>query len=97
MVIKGTVENLIFRNAENGYTVAEIDCGGNLVVAVGIMPHIAEGEMLELTGDFRYNERFSTEQFMASEVKIGTPEELYDIARFLSSGLIKGVGDVRKM
>ncbi len=94
MVIKGTVENLIFRNAENGYTVAEIDCGGNLVVAVGIMPHIAEGEMLELTGDFRYNERFSTEQFMASEVKIGTPEELYDIARFLSSGLIKGVGDV---
>ncbi len=94
MTIKGTVENLIFCNEENGYTVAELDCNGKLVVAVGIMPYIAEGEMLELTGDFKYNERFSTEQFVSTDVKIGTPEELYDIARFLGSGLIKGIGEV---
>lgn len=93
MVIKGIVEEIIFRNTENGYTVAVIDCNNESVTAVGKFPQVSQGECVELEGSFTKHNRYG-EQFNASRVKITKPTTKEGIVRYLSSGLIKGVGPV---
>ncbi len=93
MVIKGIVEEIIFRNTENGYTVAVIDCNNESITAVGKFPQVSQGECVELEGSFTKHNRYG-EQFNASRVKITKPNTKEGIVRYLSSGLIKGVGPV---
>lgn len=92
MKIKGTVENIIFRNDENMYTVLELETDNTPVTATGIFPTLSEGETVELEGEFKeskYGLQFVTESFKS----IGFAN-LEAVARFLSGGLFKGVGEV---
>lgn len=93
MTIRGNVEEIIFRNEENGYTVMNFNADGTLVVAVGIFPFISEGESLELTGENKYNPKFG-EQFAVSNVEFLKPNDLESIKKYLSSGLFYGVGEI---
>ena len=92
MKFKGKVEDIVFRNEENGYTVLNFDADGNLITAVGIFPIVAEGENLEITGEFKTNSRFG-EQFLVSEVTLSKPDDVMGIYKYLSSGLFKGIGE----
>lgn len=92
MKITGTVENIIFRNDENMYTVLELETNEFPVVATGIFPQVAEGETLELTGG--YKEGRYGEQFVADGYKSIGFQSVEAITRFLSGGLFKGVGEV---
>ena len=89
--VKGYVEHIVFRNAENGYTVMEVKSGQNTYTLVGSLPHINEGEPLEAEGFFVthpvYGEQLQVESYQVSE-----PEDLISIERYLGSGAIKGVG-----
>ena len=58
MVISGSIENVIYRNSENGYTVVEIASGFSKVIATGKFPVIGIGERLELTGEFKINKQY---------------------------------------
>ncbi len=93
MIVKGIVETIVFQNVENGYTVADIDNNGELVTIVGKMPALREGQIVSATGKFvsskKWGEQFAVEQFEISE-----PTSVEGIKRYLSSGLIKGVGPV---
>jgi exodeoxyribonuclease V alpha subunit len=91
MILKGTIEDIIYRNEENAYTVAKIDCSGELITAVGKFPSANSGELVELTGSYVKNAKFG-EQFKAKNVKVLPPNTLEGIERYLSSGLIKGIG-----
>lgn len=93
MVIKGIVEEIIFRNTENGYTVAVIECNDESITAVGKFPQVSQGECVELEGSFTKHNRYG-EQFNASRVKITKPTTKDGIVKYLSSGLIRGVGPV---
>lgn len=93
MVIKGIVEEIIYRNTDNGYTVAVIDCNDESITAVGKFPQVTQGECVELDGSFVKHNRYG-EQFNASRVKICKPTTKEGIVKYLSSGLIKGVGPV---
>lgn len=93
MVIRGNVEEIIFRNEENGYTVMNFNADGTLLVAVGIFPIINEGESLELTGENKYNPKFG-EQFVVSNVEFLKPNDIESIKKYLSSGLFYGVGEI---
>ena len=44
----GSVEQVIFRNEKNEYTVLELNNGQELVTVVGTMPWVACGEELQL-------------------------------------------------
>ena len=44
--LEGTVEHVMYCNAENGYTVLELDAGGTLITVVGEMGETEEGEQL---------------------------------------------------
>ncbi len=91
MVIKGIVEEIIFRNDDNNYTVLLINCNNEIVTAVGKFPVVTEGECLELTGNFTAHSKYG-EQFSVSSVKLAPPTSREGIIKYLSSGLIKGVG-----
>ncbi|MDR3318154.1 MAG: ATP-dependent RecD-like DNA helicase [Clostridiales bacterium] len=93
MTVTGTVEDIIYRNEDNGYTVAVIDCGGAPVTVVGYFPPISEGEHLSCEGAYTKNAKYG-EQFTAQNVTVSKPDTADGIIRFLSSGLIKGVGPV---
>lgn len=92
MVIKGSVENIIFRNEENGYSVAELDVDGQPVTCVGNFPVLLEGQSLEVEGE--YKEGKYGVQFNCVKVKYHQPGSPESIARYLASGLIRGVGPV---
>lgn len=92
MILKGSVEEIIFRNDENGYTVISFDNEGTLVDCVGIFPSLSEGEMLKLTGEYKTNSRFG-EQFAVDTVDFLKPDDKESIRRYLSGGLFYGVGE----
>ncbi len=93
MKITGTVENIVFRNDENGYSVVNLSCDKKKVTAVGNFPEIFEGQTLELTGEYIVNKKFG-EQFKADEISVVEPTSLPAIEKYLASGLIYGIGPV---
>lgn len=93
MIIKGKIENIIYRNSENGYTVVEITEKRKRITATGKFPIVGVGEILELEGEYK-NVRMYGEQFVAESVKIEKPTDLTSIIKYLSCGLISGVGEV---
>ncbi len=91
MLLKGTVENIIFRNEDNCYTVLEMECNG-LVTLTGTFPVINQGDSIEVEGEFKMGKY--GEQFVVSSVRILTPDTPESIEKFLASGLFKGIGEV---
>ena len=49
--LSGTVETVIYRNEDNGYTVLRLrDGNGELVTVVGTFPYAASGETMIISG-----------------------------------------------
>lgn len=93
MKIVGTVENIVFRNPENGYTVLGLIYNNKKLTAVGTLPEVYEGQTLQLDGEFVVNKKFG-EQYSVKEAKVVEPTTLPAIEKYLSSGLIYGIGPV---
>lgn len=89
--LNGTVESVTFRRGDSGFTVLELDAQGELVTAVGVMPEVAEGEVLELQGRWDSHPSFGR-QFRVELCQQQLPETASAILRYLSSGVIKGIG-----
>lgn len=89
--INGQVENIIYRNEENGYTVLEISGDEALITANGIMPLVSAGESVKLFGVFKNHPTYG-EQFAVSAFERTMPENMDGILKYLSSGAIKGIG-----
>ena len=93
MTIKGIIQEIIFRNNDNGYTVATLESNNEIITCVGKFPQISEGECVELDGSFTKHNRYG-EQFNVTKTKIAKPTTKDGIVKYLSSGLIRGVGPV---
>jgi len=93
MVLRGEIEDIIFRNNENGYTVLLLNSNEELITAVGKFPQVNEGEEIEINGEFSSHSKYG-EQFNVKKIKVLPPNSEEGIVRYLSSGLIKGVGEV---
>ena len=92
--ISGTVENIIYSNEQNGYTVCEIDTGDPLpVTAVGIMPYLAEGEIIRVMGTWTTHATFG-KQFKVECYEKELPVTSAAILKYLTSRAVKGVGGV---
>lgn len=89
--LKGTVENIVYRNEENGYTVLEISDGDDYITAVGSMPQVSAGDNVSLLG-FYTTHRSYGRQFSAKSCEVERPSQAADILRYLSSGAVKGIG-----
>lgn len=93
MKLVGTIEDIIFRNEENNYTVLIINSNKQNITAVGKFPQVNEGLSVELEGQYTTNNKYG-EQFSVQEVKVLQPSSCLAIERYLSSGIIKGIGPV---
>lgn len=93
MILNGDIDEIVFRNEDNGYTVLVLDFNGEPVTCVGKFPPVHEGMRLEVSGEVVKNKKYG-EQFSVSTVKVLPPQSKDGLVRFLSSGLIKGVGPV---
>lgn len=91
--IKGKVESVIFQNEDNGYTVAKIYYDKNLVTVTGIIPFIQEGIELKINGEWFVHPQFG-EQFKVKACEQILPDTVESIEKYLSSGIISGIGPV---
>lgn len=93
MELTGTVQNIIYRNASNGYTVLRLlsDENRQLITAVGRMPLLDTGDTVLLEGDYTSNPRFG-EQFTVLSYSRVAPSTISAITDYLSSGAVRGVG-----
>ena len=90
--VEGTVQNVIFHNEENGYTVLLlVTPEGEAVTMVGCIPCAAAGESLTATGVWVNHPSYGS-QFTAESVERRLPENEDDILTYLASGVLKGVG-----
>ncbi len=92
--ISGTIENVVYRNEENDYTVMEIsDSENSLITAVGVIPMAFEGECVVLRGRWTFHKEFG-KQFAFEAFEKTLPREVDGILQYLSSRTVKGVGPV---
>lgn len=89
--IKGTVEEITFYNQDNGYTVMEISWGNEAVTVVGNFSQLAVGSQIEASGEWTVHPSYGR-QFKADSLTETLPQDAAGILRYLSSGIIKGVG-----
>jgi exodeoxyribonuclease V alpha subunit len=96
--LEGSVENIVFHNEDNHYTVARFrpnDSGrlfrDDLMTIVGMLPGIHVGELLSVEGEWEKDPKYGRQLHVTSFVQ-RLPASEEGITRYLSSGLIKGIG-----
>ena len=94
-LISGVLEKITYLNEENGFVVARLQEKGkkDLTTIVGNLSGIHPGESLKLVGKWVQNRRFG-EQFQVETFEMMVPATVQGIRKYLSSGLIKGIGPV---
>ena len=91
VIIEGTVEDIIFANEANGYTVCDVKDSKDLITAVGFMPFISVGESIKITGRWVEHPDYG-EQFKVECYEKLLPKTSEAIERYLASGVLKGIG-----
>ncbi|MCL1881313.1 MAG: AAA family ATPase [Oscillospiraceae bacterium] len=89
--ITGVVDNVIYRNEDNGYIVFEIDYEDAPLTIIGTLGEILPGEKLTLTGEYIVTPKYG-KQFKATVCERSRPKTTDEIASYLSSGIFQGVG-----
>ena len=89
--ISGTVEGIVYKNPSNGYVILELDYNNTLITVVGEIGNVDEGEELYLEGEYVNNPKYGV-QFKALVCERKMPETAHAIQKYLSSGVIKGIG-----
>ncbi|MDF2878738.1 MAG: ATP-dependent RecD-like helicase [Clostridia bacterium] len=91
IVIEATIEDIIYQNEENGYTVCTIDYEGEEISCVGEMLGVYAGEDVRIIGSWTthhiYGKQLKVEMFERS-----MPKTVQGMEKYLASGVIKGIG-----
>lgn len=93
--VYGYIERLTYQDEDTGFTVARLKEKGKkeLTTIVGNMEGISPGEFIEAYGRWLHNKKHGI-QFQVESFETITPTTVKGIERYLSSGLIKGIGPV---
>ena len=89
--VTGYVDHIIYRNAENGYTVLVLVVNEEELTCVGTFSDIAEGENIEVHGEYTEHATYGR-QFKVVSFEEKEPEDEMAIERYLGSGAIHGIG-----
>ena len=89
--LRGSVNRILYRNEENGYTVADVSCDEGDITMVGIMPGLSEGMFADFTGEIVEHASYGA-QFKVSVYAEKEPEDAESIERYLAGGAVKGIG-----
>ena len=93
MEIKGIVDRIIFRNAENGYTVLSLrtDSEEGFTTLCGTLPLASPGEQLRAKGTVKFHPKYG-QQFLVTDVETLAPSTQSAIENYLAGGTVKGIG-----
>ena len=91
MELEGQIEEIIYQNETNSYTIASFATEEEIYTVVGYLPFINSGDYLKVKGKFvthqDYGRQFKIEYF---EKKL--PESRDALEKYLANGIIKGIG-----
>ncbi|CDM69407.1 helicase, RecD/TraA family [Clostridium bornimense] len=94
VTIEGVIETITFKNDENGYVIGKVkDNSDKLITFVGIVPFATEGLHVKIEGEWTVHPKFG-EQLKVSNIEEVLPTSIIGIERYLSSGIITGIGPV---
>lgn len=90
--LRGKIEEVIYHNKENTYTVAAVETQeGDYVTVVGYLPFAGEGRSFTFFGERKVHSNYG-EQFSFYEYEEEAPTTAEAIEAFLASGIVKGIG-----
>ena len=92
MEIKGQVEDIIYQNEGNSYTIAVFDTDEEETTIVGYLPFVKKGDTLKVIGKFVEHRDYGR-QFKVDTFEKLMPETLSALEKYLSNGSIKGIGE----
>lgn len=92
MELKGEVQDIIYQNEVNSYTIATFETPDEETTIVGYLPFVSEGDTLKVIGTYVEHKDYGT-QFKVTTFEKLMPETLSALQRYLSNGSIKGVGE----
>lgn len=91
--LRCAVERITYQNPDNGYTVLKVKVSGykDPVTLIGYLLDLPTGTVLLCEGEWKVDQKYGNE-FVADTWTEIMPSTLYGIERYLSSGLVKGIG-----
>jgi exodeoxyribonuclease V alpha subunit len=91
--LDGILERYVFRNEESSFAIAKLTVEGQMIptTIVGELVGVAEGLPLRLHGKWVDDKKWGR-QFRLVTYQLKEPNTLIGIERFLSSGLVSGIG-----
>lgn len=91
--LEGVIESIVFNNESNGYTVARLRKGRDIITIVGYLPLVNEGQAVKISGEWVNHPEYG-QQLKIESCSEALPTSVSGIEKYLSSGLIEGVGPV---
>ena len=91
MEIQGIVQEIIYQNELNSYTIATFETDEEVITIVGYLPFIVQGDTLKLIGKFVTHQDYG-EQFKVDTFEKMMPQTLASLEQYLSNGTIRGIG-----
>ena len=89
--LEGTVEDIIYLNEDNGYTVFEVSGGGVVTVVCGVVGELHAGESVVCRGRYENHATYGR-QFHAQECETDMPKDLEAVYTFLASRSLPYIG-----
>lgn len=92
-VLNGIVESVVFKSEDTGYLVCKLRVDKELITVVGNAPLIKDGQHLKIQGEWILHKQFGR-QFNITEYEEVLPTSIDGIEKYLSTGIIHGIGPV---
>ncbi len=90
--VVGVVAKVIYKNNENGFVIFSVKISSsNEIIAKGYLPNLQDGARVTLNGSWQFNPKYGR-QFEVKECQTDLPSSMDGIEKYLSSGMIKGIG-----
>lgn len=92
MEINGEIQDIIYKNEINSYTIAELETEEGSITVVGYLPFVNVGDTLKLIGKYVEHKEYGR-QFKIDTFEKMMPQTLGALERYLANGNIKGIGE----
>lgn len=91
MILEGQIEDIIYQNEINSYTIAVLECEDEIHTVVGYLPFVTAGDTIKAEGKFVTHQEYGR-QFKIDTFEKLMPQTLDALEKYLANGNIKGVG-----
>ena len=92
MELEGEIEDIIYQNEINSYTIARLETADEEITIVGYLPFVSKGDTIKVTGNYVEHKEYG-EQFKVITFEKLMPRTASAIQKYLANANIKGIGE----